>query len=223
MSAEGRAEARELVLSAVRRLVAGSYLVATGGNVSVRVRDEETMASTPSGSDSTRRVAEAIVILGPDLQVVEGGRKPSIESALHAVVYLRRPETRAVAHTHQVNASALAVLGAAIPPLFDEQVRYLGRRVRVVPYRPSGTALLVRALGTRLGDHSNAYLLKSHGALCLGQTMERAVHNVELLEKCAAVYLLALCTARRVSRVPPIIRDIAFARLRADQKREARS
>ncbi len=211
--------AREELIRAAHRLVSGGYLVATGGNLSVRIPGEAAFAITPSSYDYGRMVPEDICILSLDLEILDGSRKPSVESALHAAIYRARTDTNAVAHTHQVNASALAVLGASIPALFDEQVRYLGRRVPVVPYRPSGTTLLRDALARRLHDHANAYILKSHGALCLGGDMERAVHNVELLEKCAAAYLLALCTGGRISRIPLPIREIAFARLRADQKR----
>jgi L-ribulose-5-phosphate 4-epimerase len=211
--------AREEIVRAARRLMDRGYLAATGGNLSVRIPGADAFAVTPSNYDYLKMLPEDICILSLDLDAMNGERTPSVESALHAAVYRARPDTHAVVHTHQVNASALAIMGTALPALFDEQVRYLGRRVPVVPYRPSGTSFLRNALTRRLGDHSNAYLLKSHGALCLGADMERAVHNVELLEKCAAAYLLALCTGRRVWRIPLPIREIAFSRLRADQKR----
>jgi hypothetical protein len=35
-------------------------------------------------------------------------------------------------------------------------------------------------------------------------------------------YLLALCTERKITRVPLVIREIAFAKLRADEKKYAR-
>jgi hypothetical protein len=45
-----------------------------------------------------------------------------------------------------------------------------------------------------------------------------------LLEKCALTYLLALCTEKKVSRIPLAVREIAFAQLRRDQKKaEART
>jgi hypothetical protein len=49
--------------------------------------------------------------------------------------------------------------------------------------------------------------------------MERAMHNVEILEKCALAYLLALCTEREVSKIPLVVREVAFAKLRQDQKK----
>ena len=61
--------------------------------------------------------------------------------------------------------------------------------------------------------------MQNHGALCLGHDVERAAHNVEILEKCSLAYLLALCTERSVSKIPLPIREIAFSKMRSDQKK----
>jgi ribulose-5-phosphate 4-epimerase/fuculose-1-phosphate aldolase len=161
-----------------------------------------------------------VCIVDWELRVLDGEMKPSVESGMHAAIYEHRPDAQAVIHTHQVYASTLALIDAPIPALFDEQARFLGRSVEIVPYGPSGTGLLKRNLVSRLRSHANAYLLKNHGAICLGASLERAVFNVELLEKCALTYLLALCTEKKVSRIPLAVREVAFARLRKDQKAE---
>ena len=62
-------------------------------------------------------------------------------------------------------------------------------------------------------------MMQNHGALIFGHDMERAVHNVEILEKCALAYLLAICTERSVSKIPLAVREVAFAKLRKDQKK----
>jgi ribulose-5-phosphate 4-epimerase/fuculose-1-phosphate aldolase len=72
---------------------------------------------------------------------------------------------------------------------------------------------------SKIRNGYNAYILQNHGALVLGSTTERAVHNIELLEKCALAYLLALCTERQVSRIPLVVREIVFAKLREDEKK----
>ena len=66
-------------------------------------------------------------------------------------------------------------------------------------------------------NHNNAFMMQNHGALVFGHDVERAVHNVEILEKCSLAYLLALCSEREVSKIPPEAREIAFAKLREDQ------
>jgi ribulose-5-phosphate 4-epimerase/fuculose-1-phosphate aldolase len=62
-------------------------------------------------------------------------------------------------------------------------------------------------------------MMQNHGALVFGHDMERAVHNVEILEKCAMAYLLAICTEKKISKIPLAVREIAFAKLRKDQKK----
>ncbi|MFO0583114.1 MAG: class II aldolase/adducin family protein [Anaeromyxobacter sp.] len=209
--------AREQIVASARRLSARGLLVATGGNLSVRIPGQAAFAITPSDLDYGLMQPEDVCVLGLDLAPLDARRKPSIEASLHAAVYRARPDAGAVVHTHQPYASAVALLGLPIPALFDEQVRFLGRQVEVVPYRPSGTGMLRSALEKRLASRANAYILANHGAVCIGPDLGRAETNVELLEKCAMAFVLALCTERKVSKIPLVVREIAFSRLKADQ------
>lgn len=209
---------RQLVESA-QALVHKGYLMATGGNLSLRILGENAFAISPSNYDYLKMTADDVCILGFDLKPREGQLKPSVESSMHAGIYQTRADVNAVVHTHQVYASALALIKAPIPALFDEQVRFLGRSVQIIPYAPSGTGFLRNVIVEHIRDHNNAYILQNHGVLCFGHDVERAMHNVEILEKCALAYLLALCSERKVSKIPLPIREIAFAKLRADQKK----
>jgi L-ribulose-5-phosphate 4-epimerase len=210
---------KQLIVTACRRLVEKGYLMATGGNVSARIIGQAAFAITPSNYDYLKMTPEDVCVLDLDLNPLEGERKPSVESGMHAGIYHARPDVNAVVHTHQVYASALALVRAPIPALFDEQVRFLGRSVEIIPYAPSGTGWLKNTITKRIKNHHNAYLLQNHGALCFGDTLERAEHNVEILEKCSLAYLLALCTERPVTKIPLAVREIAFSKLRADQKK----
>ena len=210
------------VVDMARLLCEQAYFKGTGGNLSVRVPGQEALAITPSNTDYNHMSADDVCVLDWQMNVLEGAMKPSIESGMHAAVYQARADVNVVIHTHQVYASALALIDTPIPALYDEQVRYLGRSVEVVPYAPSGTGFLKKNVRSRVRNGHNAYILKNHGALVLGTDAERAVHNLYLLDKCAWAYLLALCTERRVSRIPLAIREIAFAKLRRDEKKFAK-
>ena len=210
---------RHQIVEACRILVAQGYLAATGGNVSLRLPGRDGIAVTPSNLDYARLAPGDVCILDGNLNLLAGGHKPSVESGMHAAVYGARPDVHAIVHTHQVYASALALIKASIPALFDEQARFLGRSVDVIPYAPSGTGLLKGQIARHVRDGHNAYILQNHGALCFGHDMERALNNVEILEKCSLAYLLALCTGQKVTKIPLPVREIAFARLRRDQKR----
>lgn len=213
---------KQQVVATAQQLTEKGYLMATGGNLSVRITGQAAFAITPSNFDYLKMQPDDVCILDFDLNVLEGQLKPSVESSMHAGIYHARPDVNAIVHTHQVYASALALINAPIPALFDEQVRFLGRSVEIIPYAPSGTSFLKNAIVKHIRNHHNAYIMKNHGALCFGHDVERAAHNVEILEKCSLAYLLALCTERTVSKIPLPIREIAFAKLRKDQKKAER-
>jgi L-ribulose-5-phosphate 4-epimerase len=166
-----------------------------------------------------KMTAEDVCVLDLEQKVLEGQLKPSVEAAMHAAIYQVRGDVRAVVHTHQVYASALSLIKAPIPALFDEQVRFLGRSVEVIPYAPSGTNMLKNTIAKHVRDHNNAYMMQNHGALLFGHDMERAMHNVEVLEKCSLAYLLALLSERKLSKIPLPVREVAFAKLRKDQQK----
>jgi ribulose-5-phosphate 4-epimerase/fuculose-1-phosphate aldolase len=212
------ASVKDEVVATAQRLTEKGYLMATGGNLSMRIPNEPRFAITPSNYDYMKMVADDVCVLDLDGNVVEGERTPSVESGLHAGVYRTRADVNAIVHTHQVHASAVALLGQPIPALFDEQARFLGRTVEIIPYGPSGTGFLTKRVTKAIRSNNNAYVMQNHGVLCFGQDLTRAAHNVEILEKCAHAYLLALCTGNKVSKIPWAIREIAFHKLRGDQK-----
>lgn len=212
-------DAKNTIVNTAQYLTQKGFLSATGGNLSLRIAGQNAFAITPSNYDYMKMLPEDICVLDLDLNRLEGDRKPSVESAMHAAIYQVRGDVNAVVHTHQVYPSTLAIINAPIPALYDEQVRFLGRSVEIIPYAPSGTGSLKNQVARHVRDHHNAYMMANHGALVFGTDMERAVHNVEVLEKCSLAYLLALCTENKISKIPLLVREVAFAKLRRDQKR----
>ena len=210
---------KQQIVDTAQKLTKKGYLMATGGNLSVRIAGQQAFAITPSNYDYMKMLPEDICVLDFELNILEGTLKPSVETAMHAANYQVRADVNAIVHTHQVYASALTLIRTSIPALFDEQTRFLGRSVDIIPYAPSGTGMLASTIARHVRDHNNAYMMQNHGALVFGHDMERAVHNVEILEKCSLAYLLALCTERKVSKIPLAVRELAFAKLRKDQKK----
>src|SRR5512133_969947 len=204
---------KKQIVESAHVLVQKGYLMATGGNLSLRAPGQDCFAVTPSNYDYLKMTPDDVCVLDFELKPLEGRLKPSVESAMHGAIYQVRPDVNAIIHTHQVYTSALTLIKAPIPALFDEQARFLGRRVDIIPYAPSGTGLLKNAVARNVRNHNNAFMMQNHGALVFGHDMERAVHNVERLEKCALAYLLAICSERKVSKIPLAVREIAFAKL----------
>jgi L-ribulose-5-phosphate 4-epimerase len=210
---------KKLIVETAHELVRKGFLMATGGNLSLRVKGQNAFAVTPSNYDYMKMTPDDVCVLDFDLNMLEGHLKPSVESAMHGAVYQVRADVNAIVHTHQVFTSALTLIKSPIPALFDEQARFLGRSVEIIPYAPSGTGMLKNTVAKHVKNQNNAFMMQNHGALVFGHDMERAVHNVEILEKCAMAYLLAICTEKKISKIPLAVREIAFAKLRKDQKK----
>jgi L-ribulose-5-phosphate 4-epimerase len=210
---------KKQIVDTAQALVRKGYLMATGGNLSLRIPGQNAFAITPSNYDYFKMTPEDVCLLDFELREIEGHLKPSVESGMHGAVYQIRPDVNAIVHTHQAYVSALTLIKAPIPALFDEQARFLGRSVDIIPYAPSGTGWLRNTVARHVKNHNNAFMMQNHGALVFGHDMERAVHNVEILEKCALAYLLAICSERKITKIPLAVREVAFSKLRKDQKK----
>ncbi|HWS31736.1 MAG TPA: aminotransferase class III-fold pyridoxal phosphate-dependent enzyme [Actinoplanes sp.] len=218
---------RQHVVDMCRTMLDRGYLKATEGNVSVRIPGQQLYAVTPSNYDYDKMRVEDICIVDfagkhvPDPDGA-GGLVPSIECGMHANVYRERPDVNAIVHTHQPFASALAFLRKPIPALTDEQVRFLGKQVAIIDYAPSGTGFLAKNVQKKVASGDNAFIIANHGVVALGTDPDRAVFNMALLEKVSIAYLMALTSeAGKVYTIPDTIREIAFSKLRKDEKRIA--
>ncbi|MBN1474081.1 MAG: class II aldolase/adducin family protein [Syntrophaceae bacterium] len=175
----------------------------SGGNVSVRV-DNTKMAITPSAMKYHDLSVGDICIVGFDNKEIEikKGRKPSIEARMHGVIYKKRPEINAIVHTHQTYGSVFALLNMPIPSLFDEVSLALGEIIDVIPYAFSGSLTLANNVAKKLSNKANAYIIQNHGILALGENIDKALLNAELLEKTAHIFYLSLSTGKPVSTLP---------------------
>ena len=192
------------LLDAARWLAENGYLgqKSSGGNISLKVANQDAIAITPSGRPYLKMAVEDVCVVDLDGNPLEGHLEPSIEAGMHLGVYNHRSDVKAVIHTHQTYASALSILNRPIPALFDEILVEIGQEIDIIPYAFSGSADLVHNVKSKLGNQCHCYLIQNHGALSLGSDMERALKNAELLENVARIYYRALATGLEVDELP---------------------
>lgn len=166
-------------------------VVASAGNVSRRAGDN-LIAITPTSISYEVMTVEQVVIV--DLSTgrsIESTHQPSYELPMHLGVYRQRPDVAAIVHTHSPFVSALSVLRRPLPPVIDEMILYLGGQIEVTDYAFTGTEAVgtnvVRALGNRAG-----VILANHGNVCVGPTVERALHVAVTMEWNARIYIEAI-------------------------------
>lgn len=115
---------------------------------------------------------------------------PPRETIIHAAVYEARPDVNSVIHTHQLFATAFGVAGKEIQPVHITAAAF-----------GAGTPILDKAdlivseadgrlVAGMLRDH-NALLLKNHGVVVVGVSVEDAVYNAVNLERAAQMQLIA--------------------------------
>ena len=78
----------------------------SGGNISCRLGNDLFLV-TPSGMVYEELVPSDICLVNKDGQVVEGQRKPSVDTEALLYIYNHLSEVNAVIHTHQPYATAL--------------------------------------------------------------------------------------------------------------------
>lgn len=185
-------EARERVLLFAQRLLAERLVFFTAGNVSMRIAgDPELVAMTPSSTPYDTMRPEDVVIVRLDGRIVDGTLKPTSELPLHTLTYVRRPDVGGVVHAHSPAAMAAAAMGIAIPPILHGLIAACGGSIVTAPYARGGTAEVAELTADALRDRS-ACLLRNHGVLAIGPTVDHAYNAASVVEGVADAYLRAL-------------------------------
>ncbi|MFJ8633177.1 class II aldolase/adducin family protein [Streptomyces sp. NPDC093568] len=180
------AEAWEALVATARRTVTEGLVVGTSGNVSVRVG--ETVLVTPSGVPYDRLTPDDVTGVGLDGAQVLGALVPTSELPMHLAIY-RATDAEAVVHTHAVHATAVSTLVPELP-LIHYMAAALGGPVRVAPYATYGTQELAENMLRALTDRT-ACLLRNHGTIAHGATLDQAYDRTAQLEWMCRVWLTA--------------------------------
>jgi len=176
-----------------RELAALGWTPATSSNFSMRV-DAEHAAITVSGRHKGRLDRNDIMLVDLDGHAVGTEARPSAETALHMQIYRRRPEVRAVLHTHSRTQSVASRLFAG-----DGVIRLQGWELQKaitgyhthestleIPVFPNTQHMpeLVAQVDAWLdaGKPLHAYLIDGHGIYTWGRDMAEAQRHLEALE-----------------------------------------
>ena len=180
---------RQALVEAARRAYAEGLFSGTSGNLSVRT--DGGMLITPTSVRYETLRPEDIVCLGLDGTVLSGSLAPSSEWRMHAQIYARFPEIKAVVHTHSPCATAFAAAGKPIPECLIEMHFFLGGDVPCAAYAPAGT----REVGLRCCEAlpgRGGCLMANHGALAVGKDLDEALLRAEYIEDAAKITLLSM-------------------------------
>lgn len=206
-----RRRRRQRLAAAVRLFGKYGFGEGISGHISVRdPEDPDLFWVNPFGVSFKRvRVADLICVDGRG--VVVAGRHEVNPSAfvIHSHIHRLCPDAEGVAHGHTTYSRALGALGRLLEPVDQESAAFHGNQVLFDDYEgPAITVEQGRAVAERLGDRT-AILLRHHGLITAGGSLEEAVHWFLTFESCAKVQLLAQAAG---TVVPMSDRQAALAR-----------
>lgn len=181
-------EHRHDICTAGRWLRDRGFVVATDGNVSVRL-DSRRILTSPTGINKGSMVEDDIVIVDLDGHRLSGRRNPSSELAMHLLIYRLRPDINSVCHAHPPTATGYAAAGIPLnKALLCELVIALGC-VPVARYGTPGTSELTAAIEPLVHGH-DAILMANHGVVTYGPDLLTAFFRMETTEHFARVSLV---------------------------------
>lgn len=179
----------DALCAAGRRLAELGFVAGSDGNLSARL-DHDRLVITPSGAVKGDLTPDELIIIDLMGRTVTGSGRPSSESAMHLYVYQHRPDIGACVHSHPPYSTAHAVAGVGLQAdILPEVVVFVGP-IALTAYAPPGTAAVGESLAPFLADH-NAFILRNHGLLTIGRTMQEALHRHETVEHFARICHLA--------------------------------
>jgi L-fuculose-phosphate aldolase len=158
---------------------------ATSGNTSVR--HGEAFYIKPSGVRAEDIDPCHVPLINLDGRPAQGNgkKKPSTEWRFHREIYIARPDVGAIVHCHSNYATLLSCCGLDIPEDIHYHSAMLGGRVLCTQkFELPGSEELARSIVVGLGLRRGC-LIRNHGQITVGKTMEEALDRAELLEQLA--------------------------------------
>ncbi|GAA0239671.1 class II aldolase/adducin family protein [Cryptosporangium japonicum] len=196
---------RKAVLAAAFRMFSKAGLdEGVAGHITVRDPGEpDTYWVNPFGMHFSMIRSSDLVRVGHDAQVVEGDRAVNGAAvAIHTAVHAARPDVLAAAHAHGPAGKTLSALDMTIEPLtqdacaFYQDIGLFDDYTGVVLDPAEG-----KRIGEALGAHK-AVILRNHGMLTVGASVESAAWWFLTLERTAQCQLQAYAAAAGLGAKP---------------------
>ena len=189
MIAKSPYEIKKEICEVGKKIYDLGFVAANDGNISVKVGPNE-FYCTPTGVSKGYMTPDMIIKIDGDGNKLEGRLNPSSEIKMHMRVYKERPDVNAVVHAHPPVATAFTVAGVEMDQfILPEAILTIGN-VPTCDYGTPSTMEIPDSLMPYIQKH-DAFLLKNHGALTVGNSLMRACFTMEEVEFNAKINLYA--------------------------------
>ncbi|UQX02599.1 class II aldolase/adducin family protein [Streptomyces sp. RerS4] len=192
-----RARRKERLAGALRLFARLGYEDGVGGHVTARDPEfEDCFWVNPFGRAFAHLGPEDLLLVDGDGRVVRGERRVNqLAFAVHAAVHRARPEVVAVVRAQAPYGRALACLGELLAPITHEACAFYEDHALLDEYAGAEDAeRIARALGPY-----KALILRHHGLLTVGASVDAAAWWFVAAERAAQVQLIARAAGKPVA------------------------
>jgi len=186
LAAVNEGELREEMCAVCKDLWVRGLVGGAEGNVSCRL-DRNRILTTPAGAIKGKLNPDDLALISIEGKCLDE-HCPSSEIAMHVRIYALS-DAMAVVHAHPSAATAFALAGRNIPSHTIPEADIVLGDVALVPFAIPGTEAMGDALAPYL-ETSTVFLLGSHGAATIGESLAAAYIKMETLERVSKTLLL---------------------------------
>ncbi|MCR4870441.1 MAG: class II aldolase/adducin family protein [Atopobiaceae bacterium] len=198
---------RQALIDCALEMRANALIKGSGGNVSMRVPGAgpdgaDAFLVTPSAMDYDTMLPSDVVLVDADGATLDGCRRPSSDKTAILYIFRNMPEVNVVIHTHQLYATALGLVCDELPADFTTVIDELHAAVHVAPFTRSSDEGMGVLTVEHIGD-ALAVILKHHGVIAVGKSIDQALTAAIYLEESCQAYLAALATGLPIAHLTP--------------------
>jgi len=188
-----RRHRKERLAAAFRIFGRYGFSEGVAGHITARDPEEtECFWVNPFGMNFSHISVSDLLLVDHNGDVVEGDYAVNQAAfAIHSGIHMERPEIVAAAHSHSIFGKAFSSLGKTLDPLTQDSCIFYNNHILFEDYTgvvldPLEGKRIAAALG-----HCKAAILKNHGLLTLGETVDEALWLFVTMERTCQAQLLA--------------------------------
>lgn len=174
---------KEEIIKTGKALYAKNLTCGMSGNISVKVGEQ--IYITATGTELGNLAEEDITVIDLTGEQI-GTAKASSEKMLHVEIYKKRPDIKAIIHTHPVFLTSFAVCHKPLnAPIMSENILYF-EEIPVAPYAmPSSFELVENTVKCLI--NRDVAMMANHGAIAIAEDLRKAFLKMETAEYYAQV------------------------------------
>jgi len=161
-------------------------VISSGGNISAR--DSGYLVIKKKGADMSTGAPENYTKVQFS-EIERSAADLSSETASHLACYQASKDIKSVVHVHSPYIIACADKTDVLENVSYEFDCMLDGPVPVVDFISPGSESLGEAVGAKVKEGANAVILKKHGSITVGTTIEEAYYRALALERAAKTFL----------------------------------